>query len=592
MFFYLMHFNDFLKNLLMKMTSSYAKCHVIFITFLYLTTITASSYFYYKIIDPGIWHNSDLFINLAIYILLYYFLYNISFVLANFSSSLSQGLYFSKLKKNNLLRSTLERDIKSVGELHNIFLNYYVTLSILFITSYRLIKISVALFIVYAVVISFIMLALKVWQKKIKLLDKKRKEIIDRFIKSSKENHWSSAFIIRAYENRVVWKLQKYMTISRVIYNLAPLMALIIALSFNYLNVFSLSLSQTASLVIISTVLIDIADSTSYLVFYSSQISNGLERIKKLSLADSQEVYSEFKFLKRDMLRCFIKTANNFKQHWLKQYIKYFIYGKKSSKTISLLFFSLCLLTNYSFLKFKFDVFVVSRANLIILLSLMLISLISLILADLSLKRVFYMNAKYTIFSLIMKVSQRKANDKDIEVLSYDTKVLDDGISFSLTEFFFALSTSVIFVYSYINIGASLYILTATILMFLIGQYFYRKVAVFTKQMEVYFVTRSGTLLSKEARNYPYAVQVYFSSLSSQLANTINNRLFMIYCASLIAIVIFSLSFFSLASNFSLIVATVSLLFKLSHSLSYAIRYLSQLEGWSISVARTLSRIY
>lgn len=592
MFFYLMHFNDFLKNLLMKMTSRHAKCYIIILTLLYLTTITASSYFYYKIIDPKIWHNSDLFINLALFILLYYFLYNISFVLANFSSSLSQAIYFSKLKKNNLLRATLERDIKSVGELHNIFLNYYVTLSILFITSYRLIKISVALFIVYALVISFIMLALKVWQKKIKLLDRKRKEIIDRFIKSSKENHWSSAFIIRSYENRVVWKLQKYMTVSRVIYNLAPLMALIIALSLNYLNIFSLSLSQTASLVIISTVLIDIADSTSYLVFYSSQISNGLERIKKLSLADSQEVYSEFKFLKKDMLRCFIKTANNFKQHWLKQYIKYFIYGKNSSKTIFLLVLSLCLLTTYSFLKFKFDVYVVSRANLIILLSLIFIALISLIMADLSLKRVFYMNAKYTIFALIMKVSQRKANDKDIEVLSYDTKILDDGISFSLTEFFFALSTSVIFVYSYINLGASLYILTAIILMFLIGQYFYRKVAVFTKQMEVYFVTRSGTLLSKEVHDYPYAVQVYFSSLSSQLANTINNRVFMIYCAFLIAVVIFSLSFFSLTSNFSLIVATVSLLFKLSHSLSYAIRYLSQLEGWSISVSRTLSRIY
>ncbi|MEW5289989.1 hypothetical protein ABW286_12475 [Erwinia papayae] len=592
MFFYLMHFNDFLKNVLIKMTGRYAKFFIAFFAFLYLTTITASSFFYYKIIDPKIWHSTDLFISLSVYILLYYFLYNISFILANVASSLSQALYFSKIKKENLLRATLERDIKSVGELHNIFLNYYVTLSILLITCYRLVKISIALLAVYAVVIGLIMLVLKVWQKKIKHLDKKRKAVIDRFIQASKKSHWSSASVIRAYENKIVWKLQKYMTVSRVIYNLAPLMALIIALTAAYLHFFTLSLSQTASLVIISTVLIDIADSTSYLVFYSSQITNGLERIKKFSLTESQEVYNQFSFLNKDMLRCFIKTSHNFKQHWLKRYVRYFVHGKSSSKTVILLLLSFFFLTAYSFLKFKFDVFVVSGVNLITLLSVIIFSLFCLMLADLLLKRLFYINAKFTIFALLHKLSQRKVNDKDIEVLSYDTKVLDDGISFSLTEFFFALATSLIFIYSYVKMGSSLYILAIVIVLFSIGQYVYRKLAVFTKQMEVYFVTRSGTLLSGEIKNYPYAVQVYFSSLSSQLANTINNRIFMVYCALLISAVIFSLSQFTVTSSFPLIVATVSLLFKLSHSLSYAIRYLSQLEGWSISVARTLSRIY
>lgn len=588
----MMNFNNFLKEVIMKITNGRSKFYITALSIFYFSTITISSVFYYRIIDPEIWHSPDLFTTLATNILLYYFLYNLSFIISNFCSSLSQALYFSRIEKNNLLRATLERDIKSVGELHNIILNYYVTLSLLLITCYRLYNINVLLISVYVVVITLIMLALKILQRKIKSLDKNRKRVIDRFIHVAKLSHWSCAFIIRSYENKLVWKLQFYMTVSRVVYNLAPLVALITALFLTYLDILTLSLTQIASLVIISTVLIDIADGTSYLIFYSSQITNGMERVKNFSLQKNQEAYNQFKFLHRDMLRCFIKTRLNFKSYWLQQYRTYFIHGQASGRTLFFLVLSFILLTGYSFLKFKFDMFVVKGVSLQALIGLITLSLFSLMSADLLLKRLFYVNAKVTIFTLLNKLSRRSVNNKDIEVLSYDTKILDDGISFSLTEFFFALSTSMIFIYSYLQMEANIYILLFVIIMFMFGQYAYRKIAIFTKQMEVYFVTRSATLFSADITNYNYAIQVYFSSLSSQLANTINNRSFMIYCSLLISSVIYSLSFFPLTTHFSVVVATVSLLFKLSHSLSYAIRYLSQLEGWSISVARTTSRIY
>ena len=85
---------------------------------------------------------------------------------------------------------------------------------------------------------------------------------------------------------------------------------------------------------------------------------------------------------------------------------------------------------------------------------------------------------------------------------------------------------------------------------------------------------------------------LFFDSIISQFLNTLNNRFFMITTGLLVSFFLVvlnytDLTFYDLGTSVALIVLVI----KLSSALSYAIRYLSQLEGWGISLNRIFNKI-
>ena len=113
----------------------------------------------------------------------------------------------------------------------------------------------------------------------------------------------------------------------------------------------------------------------------------------------------------------------------------------------------------------------------------------------------------------------------------------------------------------------------------------YRHQAIITKRLDVELSSKAATCFFNE-RNENH--RVFLASLTAQLLNTFNNRIFMIVVGLFIALCISLMSLAGITDGLShaQLVAMLVLFIKLSSALSYAIRYISQLEGWAVSIER------
>lgn len=558
---------------------------------LYLLMFTISNYTYYMLISTSLWSKQNIFIYAAILIFLNYLFLNIGYIIVNYTSLNYQRYLIRQLNVRDLNRSNIERDLKITSEIHNLIgTGFNASLGIL-VSFVALIKINYMILTLYILLIIISLFLIKKIHKKYKKIDNEKRNLKDNLIKAFNQNNIFLTLEMRKFDTQANWKIQKLTLFTRVVLNATPMVALIMLTIFQKLKIEGLYLQelQFASLIIIFSKIIDISDNLAYLFTYYSKIKVCLARLSNIKIENMNNSYSitqdylykikleDISILELEVYPIYIKALNKIKS--------------KISYINLILLFSFIFMIIYALMRYLFDSMVL-YSSLEVLISMMLLMLIFIIISDFLLKFFFQKQSEILGIELIESLSiKNKSSDSDIEVLSQDLTIIDEGISYSLTESFYAFSLAIITITIFFEKTTNHISILILIILFYLLQKNYRKYARATKLIEIKTSARLTTALTENTGKVDI-YSLFSDSIISQFLNTLNNRFFMITTGLLVSFFLVVLNYTDLTSyDLGTSVALIVLVIKLSSALSYAIRYLSQLEGWGISLNRIFNKI-
>lgn len=551
------------------------------VTFAYVSFTLLASYFQYKLLSPVLWEQEYLYLRVAIYIGISYVLANLAQLLANFASSMKQILIFRTLDKRNIQRAHLERDIRNSGEIHNIFSSLLSASVNLVILGIALFNIGLTTFFIYLLVTLLNWYLIRICHRYVHNADTRKRHWRDYGVSNIHDPTLLTH--ARTRELTYSWATKKYLILSRTIANLCPLLSLLCIVLLNYFDYITIQPHELLSLILITSLLVDVADNFSMIASLFSKMRVSLQRIDKVTqniLKNSEQKLIDIKgagfFYSSELVfkAKKISLISNLKH----------LLGSSFFKDAMLIGFATIFILFYGLTRWYLDYSVASEENLnkVFILAMLIVPL--LILADYIFKLVCYRGSIVIGNNLIFAISNvSRLDNKTEEAYSHDLSLIDEGIAQAITEGLYAFSTVIISCLVYLYAGGSYYALCLILVLFYFVQKYYRKVAITTKRMEIRLSCESATSFIAESNQ---SSDIFISSITAQFVNTLNNRIFMIVIGIITAIFIASLQLFNSDDMVAVStqVAVITLFIKLSGALSYAVRYFSQLEGWSISI--------